>query len=201
MNNRFNINQFFDEFFYFISKIIFFLPIFFLIFGLLIKFNQTKEKEPFNNIFLTPTLIIKPSSSPTVAKIDFNLNGPLICSFSQNNASVSAYIKEKKIKIVLEEKGSKSYFLVNNDCLYQWQENQFTGNKSCGINQYLDLMETLFKDNQDLFLNFFFKRKEMSNFTRSNDFSLSKICKKKDFEDKLFLIPETILFKNTKLNF
>jgi len=200
MDNKSDANKFIDQFFYFISKIIFFLPIFFLIFGLLIKFNQKKENKIMNNNVLTPTLVINISSSPKPNNINFDLKGPLICSFSHNDASTSAYIKEKKIKIIFQEKGVKSYFLLNNDCLYKWQENQFIGNKSCNVNQYLNLIEILLKYNKNSFISFFLKQNEMINFNKK-DFSLDKICKKEDFDESFFLIPVNILFKNTEVNF
>jgi len=196
MNNQSKINNFFDEFFYFISKIVFFLPIFFLILGLIIKFNQEKENKIINNV-LTPTLVINISSSPKPNNINFDLKGPLICSFSHNDGSISAYIKEKKIKIIFQEKEVKSYFLLNNDCFYKWQENQFTGNKSCNVNQYLNLIEVLLKYNKNSFISFFLKQNEIINFKNEKDFSLDKICKKEDFDDSFFLIPVNILFKNT----
>jgi len=194
MNSKTNINNFLENFFYLISKIIFFFPIVFLFFGLLIKFNRTGE-EKLLNVALTPTLKKKNSDQ---LKIDFDLKGPLMCLFPANNASVSAYIKDKKIKIILEKKGNNSYFLVNNDCLYQWQEDKFTGTKNCGINHYLNLMASFFDNNQALFFSLFLKNKEIDNAVENKDFSLDKICKKVDFDNQIFLVPTTILFKNVE---
>jgi len=197
MKDKLKANKFFDDFFYKTSKVILFLPLIILIFGLFIKFNQTNQKEKKNlkYEFLSPTL--KEKRLPTVsdAKVNFNLNGPFFCFFSQKDASISAFIKDKKIKLMIEQKKEKQYLLVKDDCLYQWQENQFTGNKTCGINQYLEIADYFLKTNQKLFFDFLLKQNQF-NFVKEADFSLENICKKKKVNDDNFLIPINILFKN-----
>jgi len=188
-------SQSFYDFFYYSSKIIFFFPLVLLVFGLLMKLdhkttniNVGKNNNLPTKIFFSPTLNFQP--------IKFDLKGPWICLFKDKETSVSAYIKDKKIKVEMKTKQGTSYFLINNDCLYQWQEDQFSGNKSCEINYYLNFVESILRNNQRMFFDLFYN--QFKNFNKN--LSFEDACKKEDINESVFLIPRTILFKNKPLN-
>jgi len=187
-------NQIFDDFFYFFSKIAIFFPLVLIITGLILKFNQKQEYSSFNQN-LSPTKIFF-SPTPKISKLTIDLKGPWQCLFQNQQSTVAAYIKDRKIKVEIKNNREKSYFLIENDCLYQWIEGQFSGDKSCGLGSYLDLTESILKNNQmffDLFL------KQFKEFSQEN-FSLEDICKKENVEESIFLVPAKVLFRNKPLN-
>jgi len=188
-------NEFLDNFFYYFSKIIIFFPLVLVVFGLLTKFNQKSTNVYINNkVNVLPTKIIfSPTSS--FQPVKFDLKGPWLCLFENKTASVSAYIKDKKIRVEIKTDKEKFYFLINNNCLYQWQENQFSGEKSCGIGQYLTFAENILNNDQKLFMDLFFKQ-----FNNLQEFSFSDNCKNKEINEEVFLVPRTVLFKNKPLN-
>lgn len=188
-------NQFFDNFFYYASKITIILPLILIIFGLLLKFNQKQKENYIDKIKINPTEIV---FSPTTRhkKINLDLRGPWICSFNDKNASITAYIKERKIKVEVKTSEENNYFLVNNDCLYQWRQGQFSGDKSCGIGYYLTFAESILNNNQNLFFNLFLKQFKEVN----KNFSFADWCRKENINDDIFLLPTTILFKNKEKN-
>jgi hypothetical protein len=187
-------NQVFDDFFYFFSKIIIFFPLVLIVIGLILKFNQKQEYSSFNQN-LSPTKIFF-SPTPKISKVTIDLKGPWQCLFQNRQATVATYIKDRKIKVEIKNNREKSYFLIENDCLYQWSEGKFAGDKSCGLGPYLDLTESILKNNQ-MFFDLFFK--QFKEFSQEN-FSLEDICKKENVEESIFLIPTTVLFKNKPLN-
>jgi len=185
----------FYDFFYFFSKIIIFFPLILIIIGVILKFNQKQEKSFFNKRISPTKILFLPSQTIPTVKLD--LHGPWQCLSSNQQATIAAYIKDRKIKIEVKNEKTKSYFLINNDCLYQWNEGQFSGDKSCGISPYLSFAESILKNNQPMFFDLFFR--QVREFNQTN-FSLEDICKKENIEENIFLIPTKVLFKNKPLN-
>lgn len=188
-------NKFLDEFFYYSSKIILIIPIIIVILALLIKFNQKKEERVNNE---NKQILISPKVSPSPIidrkKSSFNLYGPLVCQYSDNGASVSAYIKNKNVYAKIAKKNSQENFLVKGDCLYHWLEKQYTGEKICGIGQYLNLIASLpFFDFSSLFKSSDPLMKEL-NFDQ-----LISSCNAEKVTDKIFELPQEIIFKNSSL--
>jgi len=183
-------SKIFDDFFYFFSKIIIFLPLVFIFIGLILRFNQKKEYN-FNkkNLSSVKTFF---SPTPKDSNLIFDFDGPWQCFFEMKEATITAYIKNKKIKLELETDLKKSYFLIEKDCFYQWDENQFSGNKSCGVGPYLVFFESVLRNNKNAFLDFFLK-----NYLNQEVFSLKDICKKEKIDENNFLLPKNIFFKNT----
>jgi hypothetical protein len=187
--------QVFDDFFYFFSKIVIFFPLVLIIIGLILKFNQKQEYSSFNQN-LSPTKIFF-SPTPKISKVTVDLKGPWQCLFQNRQATVAAYIKDRKIKVEIKNDREKSYFLIENDCLYQWSEGQFSGDKSCGLGPYLNFTESILKNNYQMFFNLFLK--QFKEFSQEN-FSLEDICKKENVEESIFLLPTKVLFRNKPLN-
>lgn len=185
-------SQFLDEFFYYSSKIILLVPFILIIFGLIIRFNQNNEKNIIRqeeNLIPTPTIVLSPKIKKTTS---FNLQGPLFCQLTNKDASISAYIKDKKIFAKVVKKEGQENFLVKEDCLYLWQEGQYTGEKICGIGRYLNLVVGLpFFDFSSALGN-----KNNDLFKELNLAQLISSCQAKNIEDKIFMLPPRVIFKN-----
>jgi hypothetical protein len=188
-------NQVFDDFFYFFSKIVIFFPLVLIVIGLILKFNQKQEYSSFNQN-LSPTKIFF-SPTPKISKVTIDLKGPWQCLLKNDEAIFAGYIKDRKIKIEIKNNKGKSYFLIENDCLYQWNEGQFSGDKSCGLGPYLNFIESILKNNYQTFFNLFLK--QFKEFSQEN-FSLENICEKENVEESIFLVPAKVLFRNKSLN-
>lgn len=178
-----------DDFFYYASKVILFFPVVLVILALIFKFNQSDKKV---KKVIIPTQRLTPTANPVKKNnpLNFNLDGPFVCNFSDKKASISAFIKDKKIFIKKQEKESVINFLVNNDCLYLWEDKKYNGDKVCGISSYLSFFE-----NFPSFL-------KLTNFGFTSDQSLNflNFCQKKEIEnDKIFEVPVRVLFKNKSL--
>lgn len=189
-------NKFLDDFFYYTSKIILIIPIIIVILALIIKFNDKKKetvKKENNQILIS----LKVSPKPTInkKKSSFNLNGPLVCQYNNKEASVSAFIKDKNIYAKVAKKNSEENFLVKEDCLYHWLEKQYTGEKICGIGQYLNLVVSLpFFDFSSLF--------GRVNNPLIKELSFNQLissCEEKKVDGEIFQIPQQIIFKNSSL--
>lgn len=193
-------NKFLDEFFYYSSKIILIIPIIIVILSLIIKFNNKKEEGVKRENQLR---IVSPKVSPKATidkkKSSFNLNGPLVCQYDNKEASISAYIKDKKIYAKITKKNSKVNLLVNDDCLYYWLEKQYTGEKICGIGQYMNLLVSLplFDLSSSLFgVNGVVDDPLMEEINFNQLFSS---CKEKKVDEAIFQLPQEIIFKNSPL--
>jgi len=187
--------QFFYDFFYFFSKVVIFFPLVLITVGLILKFSQKQENSLFDKSIPPTKIIVSPTLKNFLLK--FDLQGPWQCLFNKQETTVTVYIKNRKVKVEIKNNKGNSYFLINNDCFYQWKESQFYGDKSCGIGPYLNFAESILKNNESMFFDLFFK--QFKEF-KSKNFSFENICKKKDVKENIFLVPKTILFKNKPLN-
>ncbi|TRZ51308.1 hypothetical protein D4R99_04580 [bacterium] len=126
-----------DDFFSFISKAVIVIPIAVVIISLFLKFGQPKTGLTLpagRQVNQTPTMII-PSKIP-IAQIKqnnsfkFDLIGPIVCN--------NLFIKDKKVFY----KNNQDNYLLNGDCLYQWQTGKFSGEKKCGLSVYINLAKS-----------------------------------------------------------
>jgi len=187
--------------FSFFSKLIIFVPIIVVVVALILKFNNKSPTQLSFKPSPTLTTVLK----PTQAKIQFNidLKGPWVCSGKINNASASAFIKEKKIKIVIGGENPKKNVLFSGDCLYSWTEDEFSGTRACGLSPLLSLGESMLKFGgiSDLLLGQL-ARLGVGDKLASNPAEINKLinsCKKeKSIDEETFTIPKNILFKNGK---
>src|SRR3989338_6717730 len=99
-----------DDFFHFVSRLLFVVPIVMILFALLIKFSltnpQLKDKK---QIFPSPTQTVTKTASLS-AKL--NLRGPFQCHFDNKDASLSAYIKDRKIFLTSDGKTQNQNVLL-----------------------------------------------------------------------------------------
>ncbi|MBI4008698.1 hypothetical protein HY357_00525 [Candidatus Roizmanbacteria bacterium] len=190
-----NQNQL-ENFFHFSSKLLIILPIVIIFFALIFKFVLKVEDKRIEKILPTPSINIqtpdfmnffKNNSSPS-AKL--NLVGPFVCLLNTPTSSMSAYIKNKKFfaKIRENEKTNNSLFI--DDCLYTWEGGSYSGERICGLSQYLGVAESLLTMNLlDLGQILGGKGTELKN--------LMNTCKEEKIEnDSIFTAPKNVLFKN-----
>ena len=175
-----------DDFFYIFSKIVIVIPIFIIVAALFIKLNQKPNFSSQKKIS-TPTLEVK-KIPPTKTPNPIDLKGPYICQFQDKEASLSAYIFDKKVFVKKETKDKIENYLLNNDCFYFWEKGKFTGEKVCGLSGYFNLLNLL------------------PNFSQLNILSAANLntyfnnCKKQPIKNQeIFNIPNNILFKNTSI--
>lgn len=74
-----------------------------------------------------------------------SLDDPLVCQHEseEENINVEAYILDKNMYArINEQSGSEAFFLLNDDCVYYWNEPENVGEQLCGIGFVLDLAET-----------------------------------------------------------
>src|SRR3989338_6111632 len=107
-----------DDFFHLISRFIIVFPIVIVIFTLFLKFNSGKSQQKgFLKYELTPTptknqnifdsLKNERKATPSAK---FNLTGPLVCTFSTNDSTINAYIKDKKISLTVKKENEAQNF-------------------------------------------------------------------------------------------
>lgn len=192
-----------DDFFHIASRILFIIPVIVILIALLTKFSfapsETKQEQ---KVTIFPTKPIEVQESSASAKI--NLQGPFRCQFVSPDASASAFIKERKVYITVNRKGTDQNVLLNGDCVYMWGKTGFNGEKVCGISSYISLGESLLSLNiispESLFEQFgsLLPAGEIPNIDIS---SVLNSCKKEEIkDDTLFTIPKNILFKNKEVD-
>ena len=183
------------EIFSILSKVVIVVPIAIVIIGLVYKFNQSQNSplRPAQRDFEGQA---KPKSQTTPSKITIDLKGPLVCSGKIDNLTVNAFIKDKKIKVILDQKTKKENLLLNGDCYYRWQESQYTGEKICGLSSFLNIAETMMNFGGLNLAELGLDQKIATNQAKITE--LVQSCKKQNVDVKTFEIPENILFKNKK---
>lgn len=190
-----------DKLFYFASRLVITIPIIVLILALILKLNNSSRqiKSIPEKQILTPT----PTKSVKIASPEamLDLKGPFICQLSSQDATISAYIKDKKILAEIKKLDETTNYILNSDCLYIWtKDKSFTGVKKCGLSSYINLMESFISSGL-LSLDSLFSSSELKNSyllnLKETDFqSLFKTCKKQSVDERLFILPTQILFKN-----
>lgn len=181
--------SFLDQFFHYASRAIIIIPIITVVIALIIKFNnQDIKKQTISEKILPsvkPTIQMKPS-------IKVDLEGPFFCLFTTEEATISAYIKDKKIFAQNMDKNGTKIFLLNGDCLYTWNLNGFSGEKKCGLSQYINTFEVLSSigiSNLDSILS-------IPTTQEAAIKNLISSCKKEEIKNEdIFELPKYVLFK------
>ena len=202
-------NRGFDYFLQTISRATIIIPIIIVVLAILFKLTDAGvQQKSFLEYNLKPT--------PTQTQIrdglnffkkatgsaKFNLTGPLRCSFSTDTATFSAYIKDKKIYLKVDEKKEIRNYLLSGDCLYIWKQVSYSGEKICNISKQVAMIEGLLSSNI-LDPNFIFSNLNrvlpIPSLGKSKNplSSLLNSCSKGEIPTpSLFEIPKNILFKN-----
>jgi hypothetical protein len=199
-----------DNIIYSLSKITIVVPIIIILVALFVFMNRRfAATKTMSNSFISPTsLPVENSSlfnsllqqnSTNEGKLD--LKGPYYCIYGTKTSTISAYIKNLSIYAEQNSLNSQNNFLLNGDCFYIWQKGKFSGEKLCGISQFMPMinmfsnigisidnlfnylpLNDLLKDKQ------FISKEEIDKFVKS--------CKKQEIDDLIFEVPRQILFRN-----
>ncbi len=188
-----------ENIFGFLSKLTIIIPLVIIVVVLLIKINQKNKAFflPQDTKKVTPTLINMEASSGA----KFNLTGPLTCHSNTSSASISAYIKNKNIFVKKDSEGKAENYLVTGDCFYHWDKDKFIGEKTCGLSSLLpfaDLLTNLNLVSLDSLMKFFPQIEGDSTISSNEAYitNLVKSCQKQEVDDRIFIVPANVLFKN-----
>lgn len=134
-------------------------------------------------------------ASPSAA---FNLQGPLICSGEYNGSKYEALVLKRKIKAVINTKKESLNVLVTNGCIHIWPEGQSSGQRICGIDLYLQILESL-SSLRGLNINnaLSFIPKDIlkdGGPSKQGKEGFSGACVKKDLNESLFKLPANVVF-------
>ncbi len=170
-----------DDFFHFVSKMVIVIPIVIIIFALILRFNQ---KEDYSKKIIPSPTVVPTKTSVITPSFKLDLVGPLVCQINEKTASVSAFIKDKKVFATKREKDKVDYFLLIDDCFYWWEKGKYSGQKICGVGFYLSYFEE-------------FSRLGSMGMGDLNLSSLLSSCQKQEIKDEtIFNLPQNVLFKN-----
>ncbi|MDH7476105.1 MAG: hypothetical protein QHH09_01375 [Microgenomates group bacterium] len=190
--------NFLEVFFNYSAKIIIIFSLSIIIVASMWKLNKKNEgKSTAIKIILTPT--VNPPTLPPEKEI--NLAGPISCRLETAEGTISAFIKDEKFLVQLPENNKKKTILFKDDCIYIWEEGRYSGEKKCGLKQYLDffkklnLLNTIKLDSIIGFLNPLFDQ----TLTSSQEALIKRVinrCQKEEkINEKIFYLPANILFK------
>ncbi len=180
-----------EDFFHVTSRLIIVVPIVAVIAGLIIKYNQKPVVSP-QIISGSPTITVP--LVPTAIPID--LTGPWVCYFSSPTATISAFIKDKKINANIQNGQKSNNLIINGDCLYTYLQGSYSGEKICGISVLLNLFNEIPSNMLD---NAMFKNMITKSISLNSDEFKKGLnsCKKENIKDEtIFTVPKNILFKN-----
>ncbi len=190
-----------DQFFHLVSRYIIFIPILVIGVALFLKFDQPSKIQSLQQT-TTPTILptAVPTSQPNTS-INLDLNGPLSCQGKVDEITYTVAIKNKQILAAIVQNKKQNNFLISGDCLYQWEEGLYVGQKTCGLGQYLSLFESLNSlgiVNANIILDYLPKLGLQSKlpFDPNQIHTILSSCKKQPVDDRLFSIPKTVLFKS-----
>lgn len=172
-----------DDFFHKGSKVILIIPIVIVIIALFFKFNSpAKIPQAVNN--LPTTMPTHPAQLTQNNSLKFDLAGPIVCQ--------NLFIHNKKVFY----KNNLDNYLLNGDCLYQWQTGKLNGVKKCGLSNYINLAENYAG---------MFSVSDLANNSMVaslvkdrgiNVLDVLKSCKKGLIKDEaVFAVPSRVLFK------
>lgn len=199
-----------DDFFHTVSRFIIIIPIILVVVAIFLKLvNDGSQQKGFKEYSLLPTPTesqnlldsLNPAKKSTPSA-EFNLTGPLSCSFSSGETNTNAYVKDKKIHIKMEEKNIVSNYLLKGDCVYIWKNGNYSGEKICGISQQVAIVDGLLSSgllDPNLVFGSLGKVFDLPNVGESQDVLKSAMssCKNEEPPNSVqFEIPKNVLFKN-----
>lgn len=159
---------------------------------------RTPTPLPVKKTFTPITKVNETKNASASAKLD--LKGPLVCSYSDEKATVDVFIKDSQIYAEMPNKGEKERLLITGDCLYNWDEGETTGKKMCGVGQYIKLIETFSKLGVIDMDTIFGQITELQpSISVPDSKQLAKSCMREEIEDEVFAIPQNIEFKEEAL--
>lgn len=178
----------------FISKFVIIVPIAIILGTLFLKYGVKgpTQSRP-DAVRMKESIKESPES-----KIKLNLMGPFVCSYANDSATISAYIKNRKIFIQLQDQEKEEYHLVSGDCYYHWNKGKTSGEKKCGISSYLSMADRAISLGLVDFTNLssFIPESSMVSVSSSEGQiqDMMRSCKKKEVDPSVFAVPK-ILFQ------
>lgn len=139
------------------------------------------------------------SIAPPKAMIpaDLDLQTPRTCLYKSENLNIKASIAHGQGSARITDEIKTNRLILSEDCLYIWEENEFTGTKLCGISQYISLyrsFSSLFSP--DMFASIL---PMLSSQTGTNSMSMITdilaSCIEGPVNQAEFTIPAQIIFK------
>ncbi|MEN9327480.1 MAG: hypothetical protein RI947_288 [Candidatus Parcubacteria bacterium] len=188
------------SFFETVSKVVIIIPVVIILIALVTQINKPSISSQSKK---NTSAAIIPTDMPAAETkgMPLNLEGPTHCVAQNEQLSVSAYVKNKNIYAEVTKPSTIQNYLVNGDCLYQWEQKKFIGKKSCGMSQYIGLAETMAKFNMlttDTLVKVIasLPTDDKTKSTVKTDYSnLKPVCENTEIKDSVFAIPGTVKFK------
>jgi len=187
-----------------ITRFVIFLPLILVI--VFLYLNSRSRKANYGAISPAPTLTQSPANNvldmkdvlkgeKSSQKID--LNAPSVCTYKDEKASTTAYIKNKNIYAKQVTSKGSTEFLLKGDCVYIWEKDSSDGQKICGVSQYLDLFSMLsstpFFDIKTIIPALLGSKTGVEVPEKLPD--IDKVCKKGEVDEKLFNLPTNVKFE------
>ncbi len=186
-----------------LSRLIIIVPVVIVIVGLMIKSQHQQIRSNLTTPIKQPLALPQPTSgtivddkeTATEAAAMIDLVGPWYCQAD----GFTLWIKNHQIYSVRRNE----HYLLQGDCLYIWQ-NQVSGEKTCGLSIYISLFADLLQTglfNQGLLETVLSDWSAEEN-TSSESAMLKKVissCQKTAVNDGWFIIPKTVIFKESQI--
>lgn len=163
------------------------------------RLRPTEIETPRPVVTILPTVI--QNREPTIASLPITLDGPLTCSYSSDEATVSASILQRKLYLGIDEATSSSRFLMRDNCSYTWSPLTNTGEKNCDMQKIIqtaNFMSSLGLLNMNQIIKIIPTRTEHSLY--NNPITINKIistCQKVATDEAFFVVPWNVVFTET----
>ena len=133
-------------------------------------------------------------------KSSIDLEGPSVCTYSDTNIQAEAQIKNKQIFAQVKQNGKQNNYLMKDDCLYYWLDNQTSGLKVCELGQYVSMIG-MFSSfvSPDMILSMVSGLNPSMPVPQDAVLKVFSSCKKMEVDQALFEVPSSILFKKSSL--
>ena len=187
-----------------ITRFIIFLPLIIVI--IFLFFNSRTRGDNYGAVSPTQILTQTPANNlldtagsikPAATNGKLDLNGPTVCAFKDEKSNTTAYIKNKNIYAKQVSSKSSTEFILKGDCVYIWGKDSTSGQKICGVSQYLGLLEmfssTPFFDLKTIVPALLGSKSGVEVPEKLPD--LDKVCKKGEVDEKLFNVPSNVEFQ------
>lgn len=187
-----------------VSRFVIIAPVVILILGILTSlYNryQVAQAQKLQQQYIKISPAVSLSPKPTTVKLNsikLDLKGPFTCQYSENEASLSAFIENREIAFISRNATESSYMVVSGDCAYRWTGASTEGLKVCGMKTYLDAAEAMAG------FGLLSVDKAIETFSGMSDSPLAtnealmtqfaNSCKKQEIAGQPFTIPQTVTF-------
>lgn len=192
-----------DEIFSVLSKLTIIIPLVVIVTAIVLKYNgKTVDNSGLKqNVNKTPSATSVPGKT---ASLRIDIIGPWQCDFEISGSSTSAFIKNKQLYAQTKEKNVTENFIFNNDCLYRWQSQKYTGDKYCGLSPMISLVELMSGISGGLDLKSLVGNLSQIGIDKNitdkiKNIDLDKSCQKKEPPVNIFTVPTNVLFLNAAI--